>query len=253
MHTQDEAHTGGRHTSGELHEAGHRDVTRLAAQAHHAHNGNGGPGRFVEDSPSKGRLGKTHRCGRSEVHFLSCCLATNLRDVDAVGDSASHLPSCNAPRNKGAVHTSAVACPSRSCCQAASRISIPLLTLHLRFRLTCRVDNSTARASAALEGGKGTYEDVIAYAERLFAKIRTAVACQNAPATLKNAFLDPMADQLATDVSIELFAKSDAEFMTMFTAAGAMAALQAKRDSLARRVEGLIKCKNEFQELAKCL
>lgn len=106
---------------------------------------------------------------------------------------------------------------------------------------------------SSLQTGNGGYDDVIQYAERLFGKIRQAVACQNAPATLKNAFLDPMADQLATDVSIELFAKSDSDFMTMFTAAGAMAALQAKRDALSRRVEGLVKCKNEFQELAKCL
>lgn len=39
----------------------------------------------------------------------------------------------------------------------------------------------------------------------------------------------------------------------LFAAAGAMAALQSKRDGLQRRVEGLIKCKTEFQELAKCL
>jgi hypothetical protein len=36
-------------------------------------------------------------------------------------------------------------------------------------------------------------------------------------------------------------------------AAGAMAALQAKRDAMQRRAEGLLKCKTEFQELAKCL
>jgi hypothetical protein len=32
-----------------------------------------------------------------------------------------------------------------------------------------------------------------------------------------------------------------------------MAALQAKRDAMQRRAEGLLKCKTEFQELAKCL
>lgn len=36
-------------------------------------------------------------------------------------------------------------------------------------------------------------------------------------------------------------------------AAGAMSALQAKRDGVARRAEGLLKCKNDFAELAKCL
>jgi hypothetical protein len=141
----------------------------------HSVGAHGGPGRFVEDSPSKGRAAKTHRVEPS------------------------------APRGGG---------------PAAVR---------------------------------DTYEDVTRYAERLFNKIRHAVAAQNAPATLKSAFLDPINERLATEVSIELFAKADADFMTMFTAAGALAALQHKRDALARRVEGLVKCKNEFQELAKCL
>lgn len=39
----------------------------------------------------------------------------------------------------------------------------------------------------------------------------------------------------------------------VYTAAGAVAVLEARRDSLARRVEGLVRCKNEFQELARCL
>ena len=37
------------------------------------------------------------------------------------------------------------------------------------------------------------------------------------------------------------------------TASGAVSALEAQRDTLARRVSGLVKCKNEFQELARCL
>eukprot|EP00877_Chromochloris_zofingiensis_P001237 jgi/Chrzof1/11113/Cz05g24080.t1 len=106
---------------------------------------------------------------------------------------------------------------------------------------------------AQLYEGRGTYSDVIKYAERLFARIRQAVACQQAPTTLKAAFLDPVRENLATEVALEMFAKTDQEFMSMFTAAGAMAALQSKRDGLQRRVEGLIKCKTEFQELAKCL
>jgi hypothetical protein len=36
-------------------------------------------------------------------------------------------------------------------------------------------------------------------------------------------------------------------------AAGALAALNAKRDALSRRLEGLSKCRLEFQELSKCL
>lgn len=116
----------------------------------------------------------------------------------------------------------------------------------------------TQRLDLVLSGkniaeGRGSYEDVIRYAERLFARIRQAVACQAAPSTLKSAFLDPVHDSLEMEVSLELFARTDVDFMSMFAAAGALASLQAKRDSLQRRVEGLVKCKNEFQELARCL
>lgn len=128
---------------------------------------------------------------------------------------------------------------------------------------------------------------------------------QAAPTTLKAAFLEPMASDMGGHVMLELFARTDADFMAMFTgepgawlrgpgraagaaaarrflgacraatrrphrtctrrahacrsptpctaAAGAMAALQGKRDALHRRAEGLVKCKTEFQELAKCL
>ncbi|KAG2498836.1 hypothetical protein HYH03_003029 [Edaphochlamys debaryana] len=96
-------------------------------------------------------------------------------------------------------------------------------------------------------------DDVVAAAESLFRKIRCAVATQYAPATLKSTFLDPMTERLALEVSLDMFARSDADFGGMFSAAGAVAALASKRDLLSRRVEGLIKCKNEFQELAKCL
>ncbi|GIL90632.1 hypothetical protein Vretifemale_18411 [Volvox reticuliferus] len=108
--------------------------------------------------------------------------------------------------------------------------------------------------NGASEGGNSvgsSYDDVISAAESLFRKIRCAVATQYAPATLKSTFLDPMTDRLALEVSLDLFARTDADFGSMFS--GAVAALAAKRDMLARRVEGLIKCKNEFQELAKCL
>jgi hypothetical protein len=36
-------------------------------------------------------------------------------------------------------------------------------------------------------------------------------------------------------------------------AAGVLSALETGRDTLAKRVEGLVRCKNEFQELARCL
>ncbi len=45
----------------------------------------------------------------------------------------------------------------------------------------------------------------------------------------------------------------DTPFGLPCAAAGAMSALQSKRDGMQRRLEGLSKCKTEFQELAKCL
>lgn len=39
----------------------------------------------------------------------------------------------------------------------------------------------------------------------------------------------------------------------LYAAAGALAALQSKRDGIHRRCEGLLKCKNEFAELARAL
>ncbi|GBF90887.1 hypothetical protein Rsub_03742 [Raphidocelis subcapitata] len=110
-----------------------------------------------------------------------------------------------------------------------------------------------AGALAAAPGLPSTYSEVVAYAERLFCRIRSSVAGQAAPTTLKAAFLEPMAADLSTSVALELFARTDPDFMGMFTAVGAKAALQAKRDALARRAEGLLKCKTEFQELARAL
>lgn len=77
-----------------------------------------------------------------------------------------------------------------------------------------------------LYDGRGTYNDVIGYAERLFGRIRQTVAGQAAPATLKSAFLDPVSDSMSTEVAMQLFAKTDAEFMQMFT--GVLLALCAR-------------------------
>lgn len=40
---------------------------------------------------------------------------------------------------------------------------------------------------------------------------------------------------------------------TLAAAAGVLSALEAKRDALAKRTEGLIRCKEEFSALARCL
>ncbi|PRW39278.1 dynamin-related GTPase isoform A [Chlorella sorokiniana] len=90
-------------------------------------------------------------------------------------------------------------------------------------------------------------------AARLFGRIRQTVACQAAPATLKSAFLEPVAAQLSAELAVEMCGRKDEDFMGLFTAAGVLSALEASRDALAKRVEGLVRCKNEFQELARCL
>ena len=136
-----------------------------------------------------------------------------------------------------------------------------------------------------------------AQASRLFGRIRQTVACQAAPATLKSAFLEPLSIQLAAELSVEMFGRTDEDFMALFTgtwsvgrgsrfaaivcgraagrahnclwphlpsaattllpcppaAAGVLSSLEASRDGLAKRVEGLVRCKNEFSELARCL
>jgi len=57
----------------------------------------------------------------------------------------------------------------------------------------------------------------------------------------------------AMQVFMSLFACGDKHFMTMFYAESAIQALTQKTESLARRAEGLTKCKNEFADLARCL
>lgn len=134
------------------------------------------------------------------------------------------------------------------------------------------------------------------------------------PATLKSAFLEPVSARLAPELCVDMFGRTDADFMAMFTggaggrwgrerlvrgsawgrgrvglasvtaplfgagwtrcfiersahcsppphcchpapaaAAGVLAALEAKRDALAKRTEGLLRAKQEFSELARCL
>eukprot|EP00798_Chlamydomonas_sp_ICE-L_P023672 gene23672-9207_t len=111
------------------------------------------------------------------------------------------------------------------------------------------------RANDGFGGGRGgdSYEDVIRRAESLFRKIRHSVAQQGVPTTLKAAFLGPVETSMALEVSLELFSKTDSDFMAMFTAASVLAHLQAKRDSLQKRADSLVKLRNDFQELSRIL
>jgi hypothetical protein len=117
----------------------------------------------------------------------------------------------------------------------------------------CAAWRTASIVRLSMHAGRAKSEDVIKYAESLFRKIKFAVAQQHALTVLKASFLDPVQERLGLEVSLELFARSDQDFMTMFTAPGVLASLTAKRDMLAKRVEGLLKCKNEFAELARCL
>ena len=45
----------------------------------------------------------------------------------------------------------------------------------------------------------------------------TLALLQTAPTTLKAAFLDPVKEKMSLDVLVDVFSKSDAEFMGMFT------------------------------------
>lgn len=60
------------------------------------------------------------------------------------------------------------------------------------------------------------YADVCSYADRLFSRIRQVVACQATPSTLKSAFLQPLRNELATAINLDMFARSDEDFMAMF-------------------------------------
>ncbi|GFH21601.1 dynamin-type G domain-containing protein [Haematococcus lacustris] len=102
------------------------------------------------------------------------------------------------------------------------------------------------------QGGEG-YDEVIQRAERLFNRLRYSVAQQSAPTSLKAAFLDPLKARLGLEVALDLFARSDTDFMSMFASPSALQALQVKRDSLQKRTESLLRLKNEFQELSKVL
>lgn len=53
-------------------------------------------------------------------------------------------------------------------------------------------------------------------AERHFRAIQEAVAARAAPATLKSAFLEPLARDLACELAIHVFARADADFMALF-------------------------------------
>ena len=64
---------------------------------------------------------------------------------------------------------------------------------------------------------KNSYSVICGTAEKMFNKIRQGVTCHAAPSSLKSAFLQPLSTKLASQISIDLLACTDDEFMAMFT------------------------------------
>ena len=64
---------------------------------------------------------------------------------------------------------------------------------------------------------KNSYSNICSTAEKMFNRIRQGVTCHAAPSSLKSAFLEPLSCKLASQISIDLLACTDEEFMAMFT------------------------------------
>lgn len=64
---------------------------------------------------------------------------------------------------------------------------------------------------------KNSYGTICGTAEKMFNRIRQGVTCHAAPSSLKSAFLEPLSSKLASQISIDLLACTDEEFMAMFT------------------------------------
>ena len=76
--------------------------------------------------------------------------------------------------------------------------------------------NATA-ANMNSDQVKNSYSSICGTAEKMFNRIRQGVTCHAAPSSLKSAFLQPLSSKLASQISIDLLACTDEEFMAMFT------------------------------------
>ena len=100
-------------------------------------------------------------------------------------------------------------------------------------------------------GSGGGYVDVCAAAEQLFCAVKESIVAQG-PA-LKATFLEPLQADLAMQLCMGMVGKTDTEFMGHFATAGALAALEAERDAVKGRGEGLMRMTEEFNELSRAL
>jgi len=114
------------------------------------------------------------------------------------------------------------------------------------------VNGAGSRSNAAFTNGLGSgYVDVCAAAEHLFSAVKESIAAQG-PA-LKATFLEPLQAHLACNLCTELVGNTDEQFMGNFATAAALATLEADRDAVRKRADGLSKMTEEFGEIARAL
>lgn len=97
------------------------------------------------------------------------------------------------------------------------------------------------------------YTEVCSLAAQHFGSIREALIEQSVPSTLNAGFLTPCRDKLVVALGLELFAVTDATFMDMFVAPGAVDLLRNERHVMQKRQKTLQSCLNEFRNLARSL
>ena len=64
--------------------------------------------------------------------------------------------------------------------------------------------------------GSGSHEEICHYAESIFQRIRQMIVERVVPTTLRSCFLDPIQMHMAIDTSIDIFSRSDKEFLSLF-------------------------------------
>ncbi|KAJ9518938.1 hypothetical protein QJQ45_026218 [Haematococcus lacustris] len=183
--------------------------------------------------------------GANSIHMLQAAARTP-HAVRPTGANGLTIPETPAP----AANPAPVPGPGRMLDNTPSKRAVKSQRVQQQQQLSHGRFGMPYQSSS--QGGEG-YDEVIQRAERLFNRLRYSVAQQSAPTSLKAAFLDPLKARLGLEVALDLFARSDTDFMSMFASPSALQALQVKRDSLQKRTESLLRLKNEFQELSKVL
>lgn len=103
--------------------------------------------------------------------------------------------------------------------------------------------------------GSGTssiHKEICIMAAEQFGKIRQLLV-ERTVDTLNEAFLDPIRNQQAIDVQMEVFGVKDDKFLEMFVAPGAKEQLEQEYENLQKRSMSLMTCLHEFRTLAHSL